>query len=286
MTAIIGLVSVPAKSPLQLWLAQYPHLSPVLAAYSGFLVYCMSEFLWRYRSADLNGRMLVSLLNRGIIALLLSLLLSAMNTEAEAVFVAIAFIVGVFPQTGIQAVAKLAKSNVETLTLDPASNFRKVPEIDIWKEASLAELGISNLDDLAKTDLPHLLLAVGIQPRVLLRAVDRAVLAEELSTPPVRTPASAGSPERGDPVDALDALGVRTASNLVLFLTGSEAFENSTSQPSPANDWRTLTPEDKTARSAKVQSCGVDNPDFVIDLLRSHANVRYILRCKQTYRDT
>jgi len=286
MTAIIGLTSVPAKSPLQLWLAQYQHLSPLLAAYVGFLIYCMTEFLWRYRSADLHGRMLVSLLNRGIIALLLSLLLSAVNADGGTVFVATAFFVGVFPQTGIQALAKLAKLNVETLTLDPSSNFRKIPEIDIWKEASLAELGISNLDDLAKTDLPQLLLTVGIQPRVLLRAVDRAVLAEELSAPPVRTPASAGSPERRDPVDALDTLGVRTASTLVLFLDGGDAFENSTSQHLPANVWRTLTAEEKTARRATVHECGVDNPEFVIDLLRSNANVRYILRCKQAYSDT
>jgi hypothetical protein len=180
------------------------------------------------------------------------------------------FLVGIFPQAGLQFLSKLAQTNVERLTNKPGAGFRAIPEIDLWKETSLEEMGISNVTDLAKADIRNLVETVGINAKVLLRSVDRALLLDLFGV------------ERAT---AAARLSIFTATELLLFARGSDSYaERWAGQRVQFPLAARLSAEEQRQRAEAVaQSMGVADISLQLAQLEADHNARFILDNKISY---
>jgi hypothetical protein len=176
--------------------------------FAGFYLYSLTLFVRRYITHDLNDRIFVPLVLRGITVALLGWVLGAIGEEGGLSRVLV-FAVGIFPQAGLQAIAKMTQTTVDRLSQEGTSGFKTIPEIDFWKETTLQELGINDFNDLAKANLDELLVSIGMNPGVLLRAVDRSMLVHVLGA---------------EAADKLAAIPLFTASDLVLYTRGQDAW--------------------------------------------------------------
>jgi hypothetical protein len=263
----VNLFAPPGGTSHPLPLDQYAHAPHFVIGFAGFYLYALTVFAQRFFSRDLNQRLLVSLFNRGATVGILSLALAAI-APSDGFSRALIFVVGIFPQVGLQWIARTTQSRADALLPDRTTQFAGVPEIDLVKGTSLAEVGITNLHDLATADLAELMEEVGIDPRLLLGAVDRAILVHALGI------------ERAS---RLAAVPLATASALLLYVRGREAF---------AERWRragldpALAPAALGRRSAaeaarrkKVVEAALEAEDVtpLVDQLAADPNVAFIV---------
>ena len=139
---------------------------------------------------------------------------------------------------------------------------------------SPSELGINSVADLAKEDLPDwLIIQSRVHPRLLVRAVDRALLKVQL----------------GDLVTKLEAIPVFTASELVLYAIGDRCYKPRWQQSglTPKFDIRkTLDDQAVAARYNELEKIlGTKNIELQIGLLANDRNLIFILDNKLTYSD-
>ena len=117
-----------------------------------------------------------------------------------------AFVVGMFPQAGLQAlqamVAKPLRRLLPSITTDyPLSS---IEGLNVWQEARFAEEGIEEMQHLVSADLVELLLRSRTTVSKLMDWLDQATLALRL----------AGGEEGKKVRDRLRRMGVRTATDL------------------------------------------------------------------------
>ena len=208
MEEYITTLSLPGQLSLPAWLQAFTRTQPFVIGFAGFFLYSPTAFVERYTAGDLSHRMLVSLFNRGLTVTLLGVAISAV-LPGENLSKALIFAVGVFPSAGLQAISKVTQTNLEKISDEEGAGFEDVPEINVWKETSLDELGIEGVHDLAKADLRSLIESVGINAKLLLRAADRSLAVNTFGS------------ER---CKALSAVPLHTASELVLYALGSESY--------------------------------------------------------------
>ena len=198
--------------------------------------------------------------------------------------------VGIFPQSGLQFISKVAATTYDSrFTVDNSRpQFGDLPEIDLWKESVFAEIGVLSPHDLANEEVKELVSKVGFNPRVLLKAVDRALLLDALG------PAAA----------KLASVPITTASQLVLYLRGPESLQGVAELPAPARQSvpptlspqekddsssssssssssvpPTLSPQEKATRLDRVKTAlGASDPTVVVDALAADSNVLFIIK--------
>jgi hypothetical protein len=258
----VTLNPIPGRSSHPFWFEYFKHATPFVYGLAGFLLYSLSAFLERFRGRDLNHRMVLSLLNRGIIVIILSLVLSGI-TEGDNITRALIFIAGVFPSTGLQAIAKMSKTTVDRLTEDPSTGFQGLPEIDVWKQRSLGELGISSVHDLAGTDLRFVLECTGINPHVLMRAADRALLLDTFGTQGVK---------------ALAKVPIYTASELVLYARGEDAYAERWKGKTPRYHIATKLSTDQTSERKKQVEEALDVKDISFQVTQFESDPKVIFQ--------
>lgn len=272
VAAYVFINAPPTEPSLPIWLKQYEQMSPFLAGFFGFLLYSLTVFLDRYRTYILSHRILISLLVRGLTVTILCIIISAVS-EPSIFGLSLAFIVGIFPQTGIEFLAKIGKATIGKFTVGGASEFAELPEIDLLKETSLAEVGIRNQQELAKTDLEWLMKATGINAGVLLRATDRAILLYAFGT---------------DLTTKLAAVPIFTATEFVQFLEGDDAYSHRCQNATGTLRKITtlLTGEQKRSRHNLVaEALGVKDVSTQLAELQTDANVITIIDYKLRYHD-
>jgi hypothetical protein len=274
---------------------------PILSAgIAGFLAYTLTEFINRYRTGNLSKRMYLPLAMRAVITLLLCagfLLISptlrlpasyANLAVGDAALVATAFVAGLIPDSALQAIMNTAKVRVDRFAFDPTQGYRALPEIELWDEVALVELGIDGMKDLAQATLGDVLICVGINPRLLLHAADRAILLQTFgseTSAPTGTPGPNTSP---DIATRFAALPVYTASDLVLYVYGEDAYSDSPRRESFREGRRIkkLSEQEQLDRRQRVEGVlGVKDLSLQLHLLRTSANVTYIIENKMTYAD-
>jgi hypothetical protein len=141
---------------------------------------------------------------RGLVVILLSLALSAapIGDVPAHLFV---FIAGVFPVRALAAIAKRVNVSLDpefagAFAPETASGFVGLPSLDPLKVFALRAAGIQSTYDLAATPIMEIVGRVRIDPRLLGRAVDRAILIDALGI---------------DLVNALAPLAITSATELV-----------------------------------------------------------------------
>jgi hypothetical protein len=152
--------------------------------------------------------MMVSMSIRGLVVMILSFSISAIHGEGDGLTEALVFLSAIFPQTAINYIATVARSQSPNF-FEGGNAFPEVKEIDLARQAALREHNIANVGELATADLPEVLEAVGMDPLLLIRAADRALLVYVLGV---------------GPADQLASIPLYTATDLVLFVRGSSCF--------------------------------------------------------------
>jgi len=204
----LTLKAIPGEPTYPFLLTAFLQAPAFSVGFAGFYLYSLTLFVRRYTTHDLNDRIFVPLFLRGITVALLSWVLASVGDEGGISRVLI-FAAGIFPSAGLQAIAKLTQTTVDRLSNEGTSGFKTIPEIDFWKETTLQELAINDFNDLAKANLDELLVSIGMNPGVLLRAVDRSVLVHVLGA---------------EAAGKLAAIPLFTASDLVLYTRGQDAW--------------------------------------------------------------
>lgn len=197
-------------------------------AFLGAYFFVLQMLVRRFFQNDLKATAYVNATVRIIIVVLLVWVLDPVLPESlgQAERSAIAFVIGVFPTVGWQAlqsvVAVFLKRAVPSLEAkDPLSDL---DGMNVWYEARLVEEGVEDVQNLATTDIGNALLRTRIPPERLIDWINQAVLhqhttkenREELRRFGIRTA-----------TDLLDAFAYRrTDSNGNTFASGVERLLN------------------------------------------------------------
>jgi len=166
---IIGADTIPH------FVEQARNASPVSTGFFGFMIYSLLTIADRAVHRDLDDRLFVALVNRGLVVFILSLVLAAV-TDGGPISRSLIFLAGVFPKTGIDAIAKLGQLKVEQITSDETTGFELLRDINFPKGVTLRQLGILDAVDLARADVFDLVLQVGMEAQTLFNAVDQSIL--------------------------------------------------------------------------------------------------------------
>jgi hypothetical protein len=165
--------------------------------------FILQDLIRRYFRDDLRTSAYVSASVRIIVVVVLVATMALVPVGSMRQQAVLAFLVGVFPQLGVQilktAVCKLG-SRV-TQSLDPRYPLSDLDGLSIWDEARLAEEGIEDLQGLVTANLVDVLLHTRVPVARLVDWLDQACLYLRL-------------PEDGEGRRQLRALGIRTATDL------------------------------------------------------------------------
>lgn len=252
------------ESSIPFFISGFKNAAPYAVGFAGYYLYCLITFLRRFQSRTLNNAMVFSLFNRGILVLILSAVVSGITSDNLSR--AMIFSVGVFPSAGLQAIAKISQTTVDRLSQDQSLGFAAIPEIDIWREAALAEVGVGDTAELGKSaDWRSLIEQVGINPRILLHAADRALLVCTLGM---------------KNVSALEGIPLFTASEIVMYLRDPQAGAILHDQPLPTS----ATTEELTRRRVLLEKLlGIADLTPQLLLLERDANVAFVIQKKRMY---
>lgn len=168
--------ALPGQTSFVLWCNHFSEVPVIVVGFVGFLVYALITATQRFAQNDLDDLAVMSLLVRGLVVILLSFALSAspINDEVARLFV---FIAGVFPVRALEAIAKRANVSIDPdFASDGPSSFEGIPNLDPAKVFALRAAGIQSSYDLAAMPIEDVARSVRIDPRLLGRAVDRAIL--------------------------------------------------------------------------------------------------------------
>jgi len=180
---IMSLVSdhaLPGQTSFALWSNNFSAAPVMVVGFVGFLIYALITATQRYVQDDLDDSAMLGLLVRGLVVILLSFALSSspINDEASRLFV---FIAGVFPLRALEAIAKRANITIDPdFPSDGPGSFDGIPSLDPAKVFALRAAGIQSTYDLAAMPIEEIIGRVRIDPRLLGRAVDRAILIDAI----------------------------------------------------------------------------------------------------------
>ncbi len=267
---------VPGETSLPIWSYHFSDAPIMLTGFVGFLLYLFTSSLHRSVTRNLNDRFTMSLFARGMVVSLLGLVLSSITTGDDAAR-ALVFLVGVFPQRGVEWLAK--KASITADSLGGVARFESLVALDEDKQSTLRELGIDSVHDLARCDLEHVLDEVGIDANVLVRATDRALLVDTFGV---------------DGAKKLESLPVFTASELVIYVkippkeleerrSTLTAEERRPEKFDPTKLPRRDPAEVQTRLAEVKDALGVKNVEVQIAALEGDDNVLYILHQKLVY---
>lgn len=181
-TYIMNLVdehALPGHPTWVLWSTSFAAVPVLVVGFVGFLLYALVAASQRFALRDLDDRAVLSLLIRGLVVILLCFALSSspMNETVSRIFV---FIAGVFPTRALEALAKKVNVAIDPDFDSTVSSFDGLPSLDPTKVFALRSAGIQSTYDLAAMPIDVIAERVRIDPYLLGRAVDRAILIDAM----------------------------------------------------------------------------------------------------------
>ncbi|MDB4955792.1 MAG: hypothetical protein JWO36_3361 [Myxococcales bacterium] len=170
--------ALPGHASQTLWSTSFSAAPVIVVGFVGFLIYALITATQRFIQDDLDDQALLSLLVRGLVVILLSFALSSSPIDGtiSRLFV---FVAGVFPVRALEALSKRANVAIDPeFETETTKSFEGVPSLDPTKVFALRSAGIQSSYDLAAIPIEDIAARVRIDPRLLGRAVDRAILIE------------------------------------------------------------------------------------------------------------
>jgi hypothetical protein len=188
-----------------------PNDVPYEALKFGFLGaywFIVQDLVRRYFRQDLKTAAYLSVSTRIIVVTIVVAAVSLLNIGTVQQQSAAAFLIGVFPQVGLQLL-KAATSKVlgrSIPTLAPKYPLDQLDGMTLWDQARLLEEGIDDLHALATANLVDLMLGTRVPVNRLVDWLDQALLLLHL---PLDRDGQPSARER------LRVLGIRTATDLI-----------------------------------------------------------------------
>lgn len=158
-------------------------------AFMGAYLYFVQALMRRYFQADLRAGAYVSGFVRIVSAMIVAAVLQASlfpEIPAEAA-IAVAFVVGWFPDVGLQWLLRVASRRLRGAvpSIEPAYPLNRLDGLNVWYEARLLEEGIEDLQNLATAKLVDVLLHTRVPVARLVDWVDQALLLIHLPAEPL-----------------------------------------------------------------------------------------------------
>jgi len=181
-TYLMSLVDVhapPGHPTWTLWSTSFSEVPPIVVGFVGFLLYALITATQRYAQDDLDDVAMLALLVRGLVVVLLGLALSSADTNPTAARLMV-FVAGVFPIRALEAIAKKVNVSIDPDFDEPPKSFEGLASLDPTKVFALRSAGIQSAYDLAAMPIDEIARRVRIDPRLLGRAVDRAILIDAI----------------------------------------------------------------------------------------------------------
>jgi uncharacterized protein YhhL (DUF1145 family) len=200
MMTLVDQHVAPGQTSFTLWTTCFSQSPVITAGFLGFLLYAVITATHRFAQDDFDDQAMFSLLVRGLVVMLLSFALSASPIE-EQISRTFVFVAGVFPVRALEALAKKVSISLDPdFSSDGAGSFEGLPSLDPTKAFALRAAGIQSTADLAAMDINIIAERVRINPCLLGRTVDRAILLDAIGKPLA---------------DKLEECGIRLATELV-----------------------------------------------------------------------
>lgn len=187
---------------------------PLEAIYFGFLgayFYILQMLVRRYFQNDLKTSAYLSSTVRIIVVFLLVWVISLgwNNPGSQRHLAVLAFIIGVFPHVGWQALLTIVKLPIKTIVPSLKQKFplNELDGLNIWYESRLLEEGIEDMQNLATANLVDVMLNTRIPIERLVDWVDQSILYLHLG--------DGTSPEAKENRHKLRLYGIRGATDLI-----------------------------------------------------------------------
>ena len=184
----------------------------------------------RYVQSDLTPKAYSHIMLRILVTTILvwAVTLLPVIDELSAILVVVAFIIGIFPETGMALLREYARKTLGDWGFFRALQERlpltDLEEINLYEQARLLEEGVESIEHLVHHKLPELMLRTRIPTPRLVYLFDRAALYLHLrqgeatdALPSER--AAAGNAAVAKDLQILEDLGIRTATELERWAT-------------------------------------------------------------------
>jgi len=202
-----------------------PDKSPFTLGFLGVYFFTINMIYRRYVRADLTPKTYAYITTRLLITVVLVWALSTLpqfskGSVLETGLSAIAFVVGIFPESGLTLIQEYFNKITSRRTGQNSDllSLTKLEGMNLYDQARLLEEGIDNIENLAHHNLMELIVRTRIPTQRLVDMFDQAILYLHLG------------PDENDENKnlrrLLKTLGVRTATDLINCRKEIETFRN------------------------------------------------------------
>ena len=236
-------VGIPKSNVTSLTEFFLPEKSAFTFGFLGAYFFTLNLIFRRYVRADLTPKTYAFITVRFLITVVLVWVVSSLPQFAndsiwQAGMLAIIFIVGLFPDTGLALIEDYVKKIINRQVSEKESlSLTLIEGINLYDRARLLEEGIENLENLAHHNLIELVARTRIPTSRLVDMFDQAILYLHLglsrermerapsSKPQPENPGAAEQGEAEELLFKLKSYGIRTATDLVNALKNPGAIE-------------------------------------------------------------
>ena len=153
----------------------------VFFSFLGAYFFSVQEMVRRYNTFDLLPQVYSSILVRMVSAVLLTYVGASVILDDSNVTTwgpVLAFVIGAFPQYGLQWFTDSISKLFPGFRTDPVSRrpLSKIVGISPWHEARLEEMGLDDAQNLATVDIRRLLLTTQFDTQEIINWIDQAIL--------------------------------------------------------------------------------------------------------------
>jgi hypothetical protein len=216
--------------------------TPITFGFLGAYFFLTQMFLRRYLAADLNPKVyiyaIVRVLTTFILSLALQIMCNLLGLDSNVANL-LAFIVGIFPQVGVNWILQTLNKTVIYFKAPEYIDHYPLIEMDglnVWHEVRLLEEKIENVQNLATASLRDLVIHTNFSAAQLIDWIDQALLYIHVHD---RWP------------DAFRSVGIRTATDL-LRAAGQQQSSDSTAVPSSELSVTTLAAAINAAQATSM----------------------------------
>jgi len=246
------------------------NLTPLTMGFAGAYFFLMQMLVRRYLSDDLYPSAFLQAVQRLLLVFMLSLALTILTIRSpndlfageihlwEGLVITIAFLIGIYPTSGLQLIITLVNRKLKRTFFPPTlvpEPITKLSGVTIWIEARLLEENIESIEAMATAPIEQLVVGTHFPPAQIVDWIDQAILYLH-------------SGHNGEWFSQLRAVGVRGASDL-LDVTGLNLADPKASlyrESQDLKDWGDFVPnrsllDNLVAAVTSANASGVPEPD-------------------------
>jgi hypothetical protein len=199
----------------------------------GAYFYVLQMLVRRYFQNDLRTSAYINATTRFIVVIPLVWVIDLLLQEQVPLpnRLALAFVIGVFPNIGWEAIVALVKLPIKIIvpSLSQKYPLSDLDGLNIWYESRLLEEGIEDMQNLTTADLVNLMLHTRIPVERLVDWIDQALLYLHLGD--TKSQQDTTTNDEGNRRRELRALGIRTATDVdILFSPPEQPKKNGNEQ--------------------------------------------------------